>query len=491
MRLIVALAAMLLLAGSALPARQARGADPIAPALETLRRALAANDVAAFRALTDPQLPDFEALSFEVAMLGGGVTSASLRERDREAVSGGTRVLIEVLADRNGAGQISTWQVALTPTTAGAKIARLRRVSAVNGLRRLELDTTDEFAVRNFTFTGTDFRLTMTEGVAFQAATAEGVTALVLRGDGRMRFAPPDPIERHQLVRFASRDALDERIDAAFIRLNPADAVDFIGGALTPVAPNNTDISRARGIFNQWSARSYNIALGDLSSERWTLLPGSGDTIVDMQTRRFKWLTYSRATQQHEDVALFDRDNRKNISVYASPAKIATRGRFYSEDEDRAYDVEHYTLNVRFDPEKLTVSGTATVSVTLLRHDLESLTFKLAEPLALTSVAEATYGRLLQLRVVGQDAFIVSLPEAQPIGKTLSFSFAYNGRLPPQSLTRELAAVTPETAQQQVELLPPEPNYTYSNNSFWYPQNVVTDYATARIRVAVPVLTAS
>ena len=479
-------AALVLLVGTGVPTGQAaRGNDPVVTAFEALRQAVAANSVPAFRALQSPDLPDLEGTAFELSMLSGGVTSVTAQERDREVVQGGTRLLAEFLTDRSGIGQISTWQMAFATTPVGPRLVRLRRVSAVNGLRRLELDTTHEFAVKDFAFTATDFRLTMTEGTAFAARTVEGITALVLRGDGRMRFAPADPIERHQLQRFAKNELLDERLDAAFIRLNPADTDDLItSGALTPITPNNTDISRARGIFNQWSARSYNLALGDLSPERWTLLPSYGDAIVDMNTRRYQWLTYARATQQHEDVSLFDRNNRKNISVYASPAKIATRGRFYSEDDDRAFDVEHYTLNVRFDPERQQVGGTAVVKLKLLQHDLEALTLKLAEPLAVTAISEATYGRLMHLRVIGQDAVIVSLPEPQPIGKELTLSIAYGGRLPPQSLTRELATVTPQEPIQ--DLIPPEPNYAYSNNAFWYPQNVVSDYATARIRVAVP-----
>ena len=35
-------------------------------------------------------------------------------------------------------------------------------------------------------------------------------------------------------------------------------------------------------------------------------------------------------------------------------------------------------------------------------------------------------------------------------------------------------------------LVPPEPKWLFSNRNYWYPQNQVTDYATARIRLTVP-----
>ncbi len=35
-------------------------------------------------------------------------------------------------------------------------------------------------------------------------------------------------------------------------------------------------------------------------------------------------------------------------------------------------------------------------------------------------------------------------------------------------------------------LVPPEPKWLFSNRNYWYPQDQVTDYATARMRITVP-----
>jgi hypothetical protein len=40
--------------------------------------------------------------------------------------------------------------------------------------------------------------------------------------------------------------------------------------------------------------------------------------------------------------------------------------------------------------------------------------------------------------------------------------------------------------QQEDVYIPIEPQYIYSNRSYWYPQNMVTDYAISRLRVTVP-----
>lgn len=495
------LAAFSLRPMTAQPAPHVPGQDAAAPQPDAITTALAGVQAAvtsrridAFQALTADALSPAERLGFELTLFGDDITNAVMRERDRQSIEGAPRVLVEFLIDRGGSGQIFTWQISFT-SGPEPRIIGLKEISAISGLRRLELDTSAAFAVNNFSFTATDFRLTMSSGVAFVGRTEEGVTAIVLRGKGRVEFSPFDPIERHQMVRFAKSESLVDGVDSVFIRLHPAEyATRIAEGSLTPIAAAPRDIGRAQSVFDQWAGQSYNVALGDLSAERWSLLPPIGDALADVHTDKRGWLSYARAGNQPEDVSFFDRAARKNISIYASPAKLATRGRFYSEDTDRVYDVEHYDVSTRFiNPERNQLSGTTTLKLKLLQHDVGTITLKLADSLAVSSVTSANFGRLLQLRIVGQNSLLVSLPEPQPAGTVITLTIAYAGRLAPQSLTRETAAVaavadidgqSAQTTQDNPIL--PEPNYAYSVNSYWYPQALVTDYATAEISVTVP-----
>jgi hypothetical protein len=461
--------------------------DAVAQLLAGVQSALIAHRVPDFRLLTSAALDEGDRLAFELTLFDPSNTNAAVRERDRQAAPDGVRLLVEILVDRGGSGEIATWQ--MTITGAQPKISSLKQISSLAGLRRLELDTSTAFNVTNFSFTATDFRLSMSSGVAFVGRTEEGVTAIALRGKGRMEFSPSDPIERHQIFRFCKKESLEDGVSAAFIRLNPAEYQTRIAdGSLTPIEAKPDDIKTARGLFSEWASRSYNIALGDLSAERWSLLPAFGDALADLDTDKRGWLSYARSGGQQEDVSLFNRLEKKNISIYASPAKLATRGRFYSEDTDRVYDVEHYDINTRFtNLERHTLSGTATIRLKLLKHDVGTITLKLADELAVSSVTSPTFGRLLQLRIVGQDSVLISLPELQPAGTEITLTIVYAGRLAPQSLTRESASVDGVFRQDAPpNVIQPEPNYTYSVNSYWYPQALVTDYATATMAITVP-----
>ena len=90
----------------------------------------------------------------------------------------------------------------------------------------------------------------------------------------------------------------------------------------------------------------------DISRDRWSLTPGFGDVIAELRTKRFGTLTYARSSNEPEDINLFDRKRRRNISIYTSAEKLAQRGRFYSEDERLDYDVLAYDIDVQFNPDR-------------------------------------------------------------------------------------------------------------------------------------------
>jgi hypothetical protein len=100
------------------------------------------------------------------------------------------------------------------------------------------------------------------------------------------------------------------------------------------------------------------------------------------------------------------------------------------------------------------------------------------------------------LRVRNQNAIVVNLPEPVTRGFTLTLDVSYQGRMVRQSISDDSVAVS---ADQQppsrtrdfaviddLPVVPPEPNWLFSNRAQWYPQGTVTDYATGTMRITVP-----
>ena len=470
-----------------MPARagvRATQPDGITRLVAALESALATGNDTALRGL---MAPGVDTTKFDAHMRGAR-TGAVVKERDRTPGETGTvDVLLDTFVERAASGQIATWRATVRPAEGPGdtwQIAALDQLSAVDGLYRLTLGT-QAFDARGLTLVSTDYSIQMRTGMAFTAEAAGGVTALVLRGKGEMIFTPPGAAEQRQVEIFSKNKALRVPFEEAFVRLHPAELLTRAGGRpLVPRGSTPDDLRRAQNVFTAFAARTYTLDLQDLSRERWSLIPAYGDFVAEVQTKKYGNLTYALSAGEAEDVTLFHRETRRNISIYASAAHLAQRGRFYSEDDLADYDIEHHDVDVRFTPSREWIDGTAQLRARVRRAQLSTLTLRLAESLVVRSVSAIGHGRLMHLRVIGQNNVVVTLPAPAMRGDIVNLEVRYSGRVPAQMLDRE--AITVSAQDMDPVVIPPEPRWIYSNRSYWYPQSVVTDFATARVRITVP-----
>ncbi len=499
---------LIVVAFCALPAT-AQPADPVGALLVRIEQALSASDPAAVAALfaagADPAHVD--ALAAESAR--EKTTRAVVKERDRAALAnGGLRLLADVLVETSTFARVSTWRLDLdtgpddtapapsaAPSSSASSSAllvpdhtRIRaagRLSVMDGLVRLSLSER-QYAVKDLRISGEDLVITVPSGVAFASEVHGTLTGLVVYGDGEVTFTPPHESEKGQLRLFTGDEALRTRVSRLFLRVNPMDAAQRITlDALEPASVDRAMLDRARRHFAEQVALSYSLDLSDLSRENWNLVPPIGDLLIEMDVDRHGQLTYARSGGDAEDVSLFDRRRRKNISIYTSAANFAVRGsRRYNDESQVDYKVEHYNVDVAYDPARLWFEGRADLDVLITAAIAQTLTLRLAEPLTLRSVTSDEFGRLLALRVRGQNNIVVNLPASLRQGQRVRLRVAYGGRLPPMVPDREAVMAGQQTISDVV--LDPEPRFAYSNRSYWYPQSPISGYATARIRVSVP-----
>jgi hypothetical protein len=485
--------------GAAAPAR-AQDDEGVQLLLRRIERVVRAGDAAAYFTLLSAGADRQRATDFASSELMPGVSRSVLQERDRSPLAGaadnGYRLMVDVMAEFGTRARIATWRLDVKRTgKAGAEdewtIADEERISSVESIYRLMLNTTTQYAARDLKISAEDLDLTLPEGSVFVAEIDSGVTAVVLLGKGILNFHPAPATEKGQVKIFCGSDTLETRFDTVYIRLNPADFESFFASsALQKVAVDSRAFKRAQDVFREESPKSFVIDLGDLSRDPWTLLPGQGDFLAEMRTRRFDSLTYARSGTEPEDITLFDRKRHHNIALYASKVKLAQRGPSYNEDDLVDYDILDYDIEVAATPDRQWIDGRAQIRLKVRSYVLGTLTFRLADPLVVQSIVSYQYGRLFGIRVKNQNTLVVNLPT--PLGRDseLSLTITYAGRLEPQTPDRETLALL-EPGQQarsddQPMLITPEPSALYSSRSFWYPQAAVTDYATARIRISVP-----
>lgn len=499
----VLLAAVLFFSVAPAQARQAAAPDPdevlIARALQRIELALASGDKSAWLALISTNADAGAAGDFFDATLPRGVTRAVVRERDRQTLDGalpgdGYRMIVEVFLESGARGQLATWRLDLRrPSGAGAdpdgetpwRIVAHDLLTQVDVLHRLTLNRERMFQAHNLVLKSVDYELQLSTGSVFVADTAEGITALVLLGDGLMTFKPTPKTEQGQVRLFAGEDKVESRFDAAYVRVNPYDFEQHLtGGTLLAAPPDGRLLTRAREIFDEEVSKSFSLDLSDLSRDIWSILPQPGDLLAEVRTRRYKNLTYVRAGGEAEDVTFFNRDRKKNISIYASPQKLASRGQYYDEDDLTEYDVLDHEIDLEVLPDRDWIAGTSRLKLRIRSFVLGALNLKLAENLTVSSITSQELGRLMFLRVRNQNSLVVNLPTPLARDYELTLTVRYQGRIDKQAIDSE--SIQPERQRDDIPMVPAEPNWLLSNRSAWHPQSPVTDYATATLRVVVP-----
>jgi hypothetical protein len=464
--------------------------------LQAVETSISTVDRARWQELLSTTADRDAATEFFDATVPQGITRVVVKERDRSPLQGslpgeGYRLVVEVFIETGPRGRIATWRLDIRRPR-GENIGRQPwrilaqdRLASIEGLHRLSLHPEKQYAARNLVMKSVDFELRLPAGDVFVSETPEGMTAMVLMGEGTMVFEPAPKEERGQLRLFAGTESLETPFTSAFLRLSPFDLESRIEmSMLEPVAFDGRAYRRGVTVFDEGLPKSFNLDLSDLSRETWSLLPQPGDFVAEVNTRRFDALTYARSGNEAEDVTLFQRARKRNIASYASEQKLQSRGRFFDEDDLVDYDVLDYQIDASYYPDREWMEGRTRMNLRA-KASMSVLTLRFNDSLNVSSVTSDEFGRLLFLRVRNQNSLLVNLPS--PVGRDfpLNLTIAYSGRLERQRVQDE--SIEQRNSQpDDIPFVPTEPKWLFSNRNYWYPQNQVTDYATARVQITVP-----
>jgi hypothetical protein len=418
-----------------------------------------------------------------------GTTAVELRERDRlpRKDGPGTSLVVEALVRAGPQARLATWRLDLAQADSGWQITGATTLSVVEGLYRLSLNPARQFKAHDLVVRAENLELRLPDGHVFVADANGRTTAAVLVGRGEMVFKPTPEAEQRQIKLFAGHEELKTPFSIAFVRLSPGDAATTLQpSALSPATADPRTFARASEFFAEQLPKSFGLDLADLSRESWSLVPALGDFLAEVDTRRFGTLTYTQSSNDPEDITVFDRSKRRNLSVYASKSRRATQGDTFDEDASTEYDIQDVQVDATFAPDRLWLDGLTKLRLKIRSYALTALTLRLAEPLVVRSVVSEEYGRLLALRVRGQSSIVVNLPEPVVRDSVLTLTVTYSGRLAPQGVDRENVTVLGQEYAGTLSAVEPEASHIYSNRSYWYAQSQVTDYSTATIRFTVP-----
>ena len=475
--------------------------------IAALERALLTGDSAAYLSLASATADRDAAAAFGRENLHPDIDRATVSPRFRVPIEDlpadmGYELTVEVFSESEVRGRLETWQLEIVREgdDGSWRIRDQTHVDSIDNLHHLGLTSTKQYAADNLVVLSEDLSLTLT-GSVFVAETEFGVTGLVLLGQGTMRFTPQPEAERGQVRIFSGDETLEAPFDAAFVRVHP-DAfnshVSTTGMVEQAVDPDA--LRQATAVFDEFIGQSFTLDLSDISNRLWSLTPGVGDFLADVRTRRHGTLTYGQSRQQAEDISLQKRDTGLIVSLYPSKRKQATQGRYFADDAAVSLDVLNYAITASFEPlgssqqslyatpelRGCRIVGITRIAMKVKGPPVRSFTLRLADELEVTSVISNEFGPLLFFRMSGRDSVFVSLPSEVPADTEFTVTVSYTGALRAQQLEETWIASRTFLFDGTPQYFLGEPRYIYSSRSYWYPQALYSDYATATLELTVP-----
>jgi len=462
--------------------------DTPAAVLDALERAFKAREVATYLVLWDFETPDARDLEqdfFEEAVASPANRLILQRPLSVPANAERVRVPAQVVLISEPRANVEEWTLVLRKGPRGWTLAERQAAGRVEGLVHLSLDPAG-YRADGLTLRLEDFELSMNRGTFYTGPPSLGPTVLVFVGDGTVKVSPGPETERQQLRQYCGYPELVAKVEAAFVRLHPAD----FATVLTPVRLDPDPDSRQRWadaerFYRAHSASSF-VLDGMLPGSPWWVLPSLGDSLVTFDAGRRGTLTFTINTSLPEGISLFDRARRLQICLYPSGGREAR----YNEDEGRAVDVLSHDLRVHFDPRQGTLRGQDTLRMRVLTS-ATMVRLRLDDALAVESITSPEGGRHLFFRVRNQGNLLVTLGGLGGTPAEIALTIQYAGAFSPAPVESEVIQAPGGT----ISTAPPgltgddiriEKVQVFSNRNAWYPQASAEDYATATVHIETP-----
>ena len=376
-------------------------------------------------------------------------------------------------------GSLEQWGLLWKRGPEGWRIVSRESFGGIDGLVHLILQK-EGFVAAGQTIELEDFTLKMMEGTFFLNTQDAGPTALVFVGRGRVSFKPRPQTERGQMKIFAKREALDDTVSMAFLRLHPADLYRVLRpGTFAEDPESGRRYPKAFEFFERHKGDAF-VLDAAVPGAPWWLLPNLGDAAITFKTARFGSLTLSLSGDS-EGISLFNRGTGRQISVY-SRAGVSPE----DDDAEPALDVVHHDLAIGLNPSTFDMTGRDTLAIDV-RAPVTSLRFHLDDGLVVKSVRSAEAGGHLFFRIRGQNSVLVFMGSLSGKVGRLNLTVDYVGRLPAGTVESEiLQGGGRRVAEEDPAFFSLDPAYIYSKRRWFYPQPGEDDYATSRLSVTVP-----
>lgn len=398
------------------------------------------------------------------------------------------RAFLQVLFRSSYAAIVETWQLGLVGEGGRWEIDRKDVTGSIDRLFRIEIDPGRGERVAGVDIEHTDIKLSFGDAVVFPDNVPGLETAFLVVGRGRVRFEPSDAVERHQLELIYKRPAIDDRVDYAYVRCSDAYFRNRVSIRRNPSGPRapvtEEEAARASSLFAKAYPRSFTIQ-DSLSGELLSFMPQGDEAVIEFDASKAGSMTYVFYPFSDEQVSLYDRGRDRIVNLYAPNGDGEPKGRRMVISMGERYDLQHYRIDVDYDPGASYLSAKAEIRILPRSEALEGVKFRFHPDFEILRVRDERQRDLFYTVDKGRRFLYVYFAEPPERETPFRIEVLYRGKLLPAPPTTDVVGQS-ATGENRFLFKPRYRTAFYTHASLWYPGPTTDDYFTSELRIIVP-----
>ena len=333
-----------------------------------------------------------------------------------------------------------------------------------------------------------DIKLRFENAVLFYDNIPDLETALIILGDGHLRFSPSDPKESHLLEMVYKKGFLEDTIKYAYLRFSNI----FFNKNIKIVKESEEkrfSVSDARrneaySLFVKHYSRSFTVE-NSLNRKLLSILPQGDQAVIEFNGKKLGDLTYIYSPFNNEEINLFEWKDDKIINLYSPIRDEQEQKLFISFIQ--MFEVKKYHIDIDFDPSQSYLSGKARIEIESKMPILERVKFKFNPELDILRIYDQERRDLFYSQDKLRNYLYVYFVQPPPPNEPYSIEVFYRGRLVPPKETADVVSAAQIQYSERYDYTQHKfDTHFFSRRAFWYPAPSDEDYFDAHLRIIIP-----
>jgi hypothetical protein len=395
------------------------------------------------------------------------------------------RIHVQALFQNSYAVKIETWRLELIRDKGHWLIQEKTVLGQDKNLFKVSIPSERVERANRVEIDHVDIHLQFKDALLFYDNVPHTETALLVIGEGQVKFSPSPPREKHQLELIYKKDTLQDRLKYVYVRCSDEffkTNIKIVKQEGQNSVVSRKDLNEAHSLFRRFHSRSFTIE-NSLTGELLSFLPKGEEAVFEFKAEDRGDFTYIYSPFAEEEVNLYQWEKNRIINLYSPILEEGKKRLFISFS--RLFEITDYKIDIQFNPKNSYISGKAKLTVKSKVESLDGIKLKLHSNLEVLRVNDEKKHELFYTRDKLRKFLYVYFYNMPKYDKTQTLEIFYRGKLVPEKQAEDVIS----TYQYQDTIILNQPKYQthlYTRSAYWYPAPSDEEYFTARLKIIVP-----